>query len=63
MSQENRATPPAKGPVAPTFATLKGGVAFEVASWKVSRYNGGVAATLSPVALQWGTSAILLRNY
>ena len=40
MSQENRATPPAKGPVAPTFATLKGGVALQVTSWKVSRYRG-----------------------
>ena len=55
MSQENRATPREKGPVAPTFSALKGGVALQVASWEVSRYKGGVAATLSSVALQWGT--------
>ena len=55
MSQENRATPPEKGPVAPPFSALKGGAALQVASWKVSRYRGGVAATLSPVALQWAT--------
>ena len=31
-SQENRATPPEKGPVAPAFAALKGGVTLQVAS-------------------------------
>ena len=39
MSKENRATPPSKGPVAPTFSALKGGVALEAASWKVWRYR------------------------
>ena len=40
MSQENRTTPPQKGPVAPTLSAPKGGVALEVASWKVLRYRG-----------------------
>ena len=31
---------PSKGPVAPTFSALKGGVALQVASWKVSLYKG-----------------------
>ena len=32
---------PCKGPCSTTtFSTLKGGVALQVASWKVSRYNG-----------------------
>ena len=31
---------PAKGPVAPTCVALRGGVALQVASWKVSRYGG-----------------------
>ena len=39
-SQENRATPPEKGPVAPTFAALEGGVVLQVASRKVSRCRG-----------------------
>ena len=39
-SQENRATPPEKGPVAPTASAFKGAVALQVASWKVSRYIG-----------------------
>ena len=30
----------AKGPVAPTFSALTGGVALQVASWKVLRYKG-----------------------
>ena len=34
VSQENRATPPQKGPVAPRFSALEG---LQVASWKVSR--------------------------
>ena len=38
--QENRATPPQNGPVVPTFSALKGGVALEVASWKVLQYRG-----------------------
>ena len=42
-SQENRDTRPEKGPVAPPFSALEGGVALQVASWKVSRYKGGVA--------------------
>ena len=32
---------PSKGPVAPTLSALKGGVALQVASCKVSRYGGG----------------------
>ena len=40
MSQENRATPPEKSPVAPAVSALKGAVALQVASWKVSRYRG-----------------------
>ena len=40
MSQENRATPPDKGPVAPAFSALSVGVALQVASWKVSWYKG-----------------------
>ena len=40
VSQENRATPPERGPVAPSFSALKGGVALQVAFWKVSRYRG-----------------------
>ena len=40
VSQENRATPPQKGPVAPTFSALEGGVALQVVAWKVSRYRG-----------------------
>ena len=30
---------PSKGPVAPTFSALNGGVALQVASWKVSQYR------------------------
>ena len=40
VSQENRATPREKGPVAPTFSALKGGVALQITSWKVSGYRG-----------------------
>ena len=40
MSQENGGRPTEKGPVAPTFSALEGGVALQVASWKVSRYKG-----------------------
>ena len=40
MSEENRYTPTDKGPVAPTVSALKGGVALQVASWKVLRYRG-----------------------
>ena len=40
VSQENRATPPQKGPVAPTFSAFEGGVALQVVAWKVSRYRG-----------------------
>ena len=40
LSQENRAAPLEKVPVTPTFSALKGGVALQVASWKVSRYRG-----------------------
>ena len=40
MWQENRATPPEKGPVAPSFSALKRDVALQVASGKVSRYRG-----------------------
>ena len=39
VSQENRATPPQKGPVAPTFSALEGGVARQVVAWKVSRHR------------------------
>ena len=39
MSQENRAAPREKGLVTPTFSAVKGGVALQVASWKVSRYK------------------------
>ena len=38
MSQENHATPPEKGPVASKFSA--GGVALQVASWKVLWYRG-----------------------
>ena len=54
VSQENRATPPEKDPVAPTFSAHKGGVALQVASCKVLLYIQG-ATTLSPVALQWAS--------
>ena len=62
MSQENRATPQ-RGPVAPTFSALKRGVALQVASYKVSQCGGGVAATLSPVTLQWATYALACEAY
>ena len=38
--QEHRATTPQRDPVAPAFSALQGGVALQVASWKVSRYRG-----------------------
>ena len=37
VSQETRTTPPEKGHVVPTFSAFKGGVALQVASWKVSQ--------------------------
>ena len=37
---------PLKGPIVPTFSALKGGVALQVASWKVSRYSGGRSYTV-----------------
>ena len=40
VPRENRAIPPAKGPVAPAFSALEVGVALQVASWKESRYRG-----------------------
>ena len=40
VSQKNLAAAPSKGPVAPTFSALKGGVALQVASWSLE----GVAA-------------------
>ena len=40
VSQENRTTSPGKGPVAPTVSALEGGVALQLASWKVSWYRG-----------------------
>ena len=40
VSQENRATPPQKGPVAPTFSALEAGVALPVIAWKMSWYRG-----------------------
>ena len=40
VAQENRGTPPEKGPVAPAFSAFKGGVALQVAPWKVSRCMG-----------------------
>ena len=40
VSPENRATPPEKGPVSTYLSALQGGVALQVASWKVSRYRG-----------------------
>ena len=49
MSQDN-SLHPIKGPCA--FSALKGCVALQVAFWKVLQYRGGVADTLSPVALQ-----------
>ena len=60
MSQENLATPPEKGPVAPTLAALKGGVALQVASWKVSGYRGVLQVSLvrihfsHPIGRRWG---------
>ena len=39
VTGESRYTP-SKAPVAPSFAALKGGVALQVASWKVSRHKG-----------------------
>ena len=51
-SQENSATyTPLKGPVAPTISALEGGVALQVASWKVSRCRGASQLSLLPVAL------------
>ena len=51
VSQENLATPPEKGPVAPPFSALKGGVAVQ----------GGVAA-LPPVALAWAAYGLHLSG-
>ena len=53
--QENRATPPEKGRVAPTFSALKGGCCISSCLLEGVAVQGGVAATLSPAALQWGT--------
>ena len=50
MSQENRATSPEKGPVAPTLSARTSSCLMEGVA-----VQGGVAATLSPVALQWAT--------
>ena len=47
VSQENHATHSEKGPVAPTFSALNGGVALEVASWRVSRYRGCCSYTVA----------------
>ena len=66
MSQENRATLPTIARLFLHFelfergmrGLLGGAVALEVASWKLWWYRvkgGGVASTLSPVALLWAT--------
>ena len=55
VSQENRATPPQKGPVAPTFSALEGGCRISSCRSETVALQGGVAATLSPGALQWAT--------
>ena len=42
-------------PTGASFSGLKGGVALQVASWKLSRYRGMSQPTLLPVALQCAT--------
>ena len=49
--QENRATPPQKGPVAPTFSALEGVSHFKLSLGRCR----GTGGTLSPGALQWAT--------
>ena len=39
--------PPSKGPVAPIFSALEGGVALQAASWKMSRYPGCSSYTVA----------------
>ena len=55
VSQENRATPPEEGPVAPPLSALKGGCRASSCLLEGVAVQGGVATTLSPVALQWAT--------
>ena len=52
VSQENGATPPQKGPVPPTFSALHV-VRASSSLLKGVAVHRGIAATLSPVALQW----------
>ena len=54
VSQEDRATPPEKGPVAP----IKGVCHTSNGLLEGIAVQGGVAATLSPVVLQWGTKSM-----
>ena len=65
VSQENRTTPPEKGPVAPTFSALKGCVALP--KLPLGRYHdtGGCCSytvAVSPVALQWGFRNLFLQD-
>ena len=53
VAGESRYTP-SKGPEAPTVSALKGESHFK-SPLERCRGAGGVAATLSPVALQWAT--------
>ena len=56
MSQENRATPPEKGPVQHNYLfSSQRGCRTSSCLLEGVAVLGGVAATLSPVALQWGT--------
>ena len=54
VSQDNRATPPEKSPVAPTFQLLKGVLHFKLPLGR-RRGTGGVAATLPSVVLHGAT--------
>ena len=49
VSQDNRATPSEKGPVAPTFSALKGSDALQVASGGVSRCRSYTVACRAAV--------------
>ena len=59
VSQDNRTTPPEKVPAAPTF---RGGVALQVASWKVSRYRRAVTARLFACRAAVGHLGLRSRN-
>ena len=62
VSQGNGATPTEKGPAAPTFSALKGGVALQVASWKVSRYRGCRSYTVACRATKGHLVSLSLKD-